>query len=49
MLTTNSFSSLRQKFKHLSSDGNSLMSALLCYDPDRRITAENAGKHPYFT
>ncbi|RSH83893.1 hypothetical protein EHS25_005137 [Saitozyma podzolica] len=43
------FSSLRQRFKHLSSDGNSLMSALLCYDPDRRIAAEDAGKHPYFT
>jgi hypothetical protein len=25
------------------------MSSLLCYDPERRIGAEDAGKHPYFS
>lgn len=43
-----SFSTLRQKFKHLSSEGHYLMSALLAYDPARRISAEEGGKHPYF-
>ncbi|EKC98018.1 cell division cycle 2 [Trichosporon asahii var. asahii CBS 8904] len=39
---------LRQKFKHLSSEGHYLLSSLLCYDPERRISAEQAGKHAYF-
>ena len=39
---------LRQKFKHLSSEGYALMSALLCYDPKRRLSAEEGGKHGYF-
>ncbi|EIW72920.1 hypothetical protein TREMEDRAFT_16078, partial [Tremella mesenterica DSM 1558] len=43
------FSTLRQKFKYLSSEGHNLLAALLCYDPSRRITAETAGKHVYFT
>lgn len=42
------FSALRQKFKHLTSEGHYLMSALLCYDPERRVSAEEAGKHQYF-
>lgn len=43
------FSTLRQKFKLLSSEGHSLMASLLCYDPARRLTAEEAGQHPYFS
>ncbi|KAL7420198.1 hypothetical protein Q5752_005164 [Cryptotrichosporon argae] len=43
------FSQLRQKFKHLSSEGQALMSALLAYDPARRISAEDASKHAYFS
>ncbi|WVW81351.1 hypothetical protein I302_103342 [Kwoniella bestiolae CBS 10118] len=43
------FSTLRQKFKHLTYEGHNLLSALLCYDPKRRISAEEAGKHPYFS
>ncbi|ORX35008.1 putative cell division cycle 2 [Kockovaella imperatae] len=43
------FSSLRQKFKHLSSEGHNLLTRLLLYDPDRRVSAEEAGKHAYFT
>lgn len=43
------FSQLRQKFKHLSSEGHYLLSSLLCYDPERRISAEHAGKHAYFS
>ncbi|KAL1408838.1 hypothetical protein Q8F55_005652 [Vanrija albida] len=42
------FSTLRQKFKHLSSEGHYLMTALLCYDPDRRISAAEGYDHPYF-
>ncbi|WWD22753.1 hypothetical protein CI109_107246 [Kwoniella shandongensis] len=42
------FSTLRQKFRHLSYEGHNLLSALLCYDPERRISAEDAGKHLYF-
>ncbi|KAK6904775.1 hypothetical protein I203_105591 [Kwoniella mangroviensis CBS 8507] len=43
------FSTLRQKFKHLTYEGHNLLSSLLCYDPKRRISAEEAGKHPYFS
>lgn len=43
------FSTLRQKFKHLSSEGHALMSALLAYDPTRRITADEAYGHAYFS
>ncbi|KAK1921394.1 putative cell division cycle 2 [Papiliotrema laurentii] len=42
------FSTLRQKFKSLSSEGHNLLSGLLCYDPERRSTAEEARKHPFF-
>jgi cell division cycle 2-like protein len=44
-----SFSSLRHKFKLLSSEGHNLMASLLCYDPESRITAKEAIKHPYFS
>ncbi|WWC57663.1 uncharacterized protein I303_100196 [Kwoniella dejecticola CBS 10117] len=43
------FSTLRQKFKHLSYEGHNLLSSLLAYDPERRISAEDGVKHPYFT
>lgn len=42
------YSSLRQKFKPLSSDGHSLLASLLMYDPKRRISAEAALSHGYF-
>ena len=44
-----SFSTLRQKFKHLSSEGHNLLSNLLMYDPKRRISAAEAQEHPYFS
>jgi cell division cycle 2-like protein len=39
----------RQKFQYLTSAGIDLLMSLLTYDPDRRITAEEALQHPYFT
>jgi len=39
----------QQRFPHLSAAGIDLMSSLFTYDQDRRITAEQALKHPYFS
>jgi len=44
----NRFSTLRQRFKPLSSEGHHLLSSLLMYDPDRRISASEALEHQYF-
>ncbi|TFK94313.1 Pkinase-domain-containing protein [Polyporus arcularius HHB13444] len=40
---------LRQKFPYITAAGLDLLSRLLAYDPDRRISAEEALKHPYFS
>lgn len=40
---------LRTRFPHLSVTGIDLILSLLMYDPDQRITAEDALQHPYFT
>ena len=37
-----------QRFPKLSKTGLSLLNGLLTYDPDRRTTARQALKHPYF-
>lgn len=43
-------SSLRQKFSHIiTSTGIDLLSSLLTYDPEQRLSAEEALKHPYFS
>ncbi|EJF66602.1 Pkinase-domain-containing protein [Dichomitus squalens LYAD-421 SS1] len=42
-------SQLRQKFPYVTSAGLDLLSRLLAYDPETRISAEEALKHPYFT
>ncbi|KAI8448486.1 kinase-like domain-containing protein [Phakopsora pachyrhizi] len=42
------YSTLRQKFRYVTEAGIDLMNKLLCYDPEQRITAEEALKHPYF-
>ncbi|KAF7339920.1 Cyclin-dependent kinase 11B [Mycena venus] len=39
----------RPKFPYLTAAGIDLLMSLLTYDPDRRITAEEALQHPYFT
>ncbi|KAJ8084187.1 hypothetical protein PM082_002954 [Marasmius tenuissimus] len=39
----------RQKFPYLTTAGLDLMISLLTYDPERRITADEALQHPYFT
>ncbi|KAJ2919036.1 hypothetical protein MD484_g1393, partial [Candolleomyces efflorescens] len=39
----------RSKFPHLSMNGIDLLMSLLTYDPEQRITAEDALQHPYFT
>ncbi|CAG8664810.1 15257_t:CDS:2, partial [Funneliformis mosseae] len=40
---------LRSRFPYLTENGFDLMAKLLTYDPSKRITAEEALKHPYFT
>lgn len=41
--------SLRQKFGHIiTSAGVDLLSSLLAYDPEQRLSAEEALNHPYF-
>ncbi|XP_006454463.1 hypothetical protein AGABI2DRAFT_62365 [Agaricus bisporus var. bisporus H97] len=39
----------RSKFPHLSTSGIDLLMSFLTYDPEQRITAEEALQHPYFT
>ncbi|KAJ3788957.1 Pkinase-domain-containing protein [Lentinula aff. detonsa] len=39
----------RQKFQYMTTAGIDLLMSLLTYDPDQRISAEEALDHPYFT
>ncbi|KAI0029611.1 Pkinase-domain-containing protein [Vararia minispora EC-137] len=39
----------RQRFPYLSMAGLDLLMSMLTYDPEQRISAENALQHPYFT
>jgi len=39
----------RSKFPHLSTAGLDLLMSFLTYDPEQRISAEEAIQHPYFT
>ncbi|KAH8100631.1 Pkinase-domain-containing protein [Cristinia sonorae] len=40
---------LRQRFPYITTAGLDLLAQLLTYDPEMRITAEEAMQHPYFT
>ncbi|OZJ01704.1 hypothetical protein BZG36_05264 [Bifiguratus adelaidae] len=40
---------LRARFPYLTENGFDLLSRLLAYDPEKRITAEEALRHPYFS
>ncbi|KAL4422316.1 hypothetical protein ABPG75_008513 [Micractinium tetrahymenae] len=40
---------LRKEFPQLSDSGIDLLNRLLTYDPEKRITARQALRHPYFT
>jgi len=44
-----SYNNLRSKFLYLTEAGIDLMSKLLTYDPKKRISAEEALNHPYFS
>ncbi|KAI0322690.1 Pkinase-domain-containing protein [Amylostereum chailletii] len=39
----------RSKFQYMTSAGIDLLMSLLTYDPDQRISAEEALQHPYFS
>lgn len=39
---------LRQRLPYITTAGLDLLSSLLTYDPDMRLSAEEALKHPYF-
>ncbi|KAL1916510.1 uncharacterized protein VTP21DRAFT_5701 [Calcarisporiella thermophila] len=44
-----SYNYLRTRFPYLTNKGLDLLSGLLTYDPEKRMTAEEALKHPYFS
>jgi len=48
-VTGSSQAQLRSKFRFITEAGIELLSKLLTYDPERRISAEEALKHRYFT
>ncbi|KAJ3020234.1 hypothetical protein HKX48_001122 [Thoreauomyces humboldtii] len=47
--TSQPYNHLRTRFAYLTENGLDLLQKLLTYDPEKRITAEEALRHPYFT
>lgn len=43
------YSALRQTFRYTTAHGLDLLSRLLTYDPAKRISADEALRHPYFS
>ena len=39
----------RQRFPYLTAAGLDLLMSLLTYDPEKRVSAEKALQHPYFS
>ena len=42
------FNNLKQKFPYLTEAGHRLLNQMLCYNPEKRVCASEALKHPYF-
>jgi len=47
-LPTQPYNQLKSQFPHLAPEGLDLLNALLTYDPNKRITASEALRHPYW-
>lgn len=49
LTSTYRYSALSRTFRYLTQAGLDLIQKLLTYDPEKRITADEALRHPYFS